>query len=292
MYLPINTTIIIREVPILMFTEPFMQRALLAALLLGPLCALLGVFVVARRMAFFSDTISHGALTGVALGFWIGLTDMTIPMIVFSLLVALAIIWLKEQTQLLTDTIMALLLSGSVALGILILGLQRESYVGELHRYLFGDILAVGPRDVLLSAALFVLVMAVVFSQLSSMVLMAVHDDLAHVCGIPMRLFNYGFIFLLTVCVAVTINLVGIILVTALIVIPPATARNVSRNLRQQLLTSLVLGWIGGVAGIVLSYEWEVACGPTIVLTLVFIFLLSIPIGTWRKRFQAASQSA
>ena len=96
-----------------MLNEPFMQRALLAALFLGPLCALLGVFVTARRMAFFSDTISHGALTGVALGFLLGMADPTLPLIAFSLLIAGGIIWLRERTELLTDTIMALLLSAA-----------------------------------------------------------------------------------------------------------------------------------------------------------------------------------
>src|SRR3954465_6944042 len=91
---------------ITMFTEPFMKRALLAALFLGPLCALLGVFVIARRMAFFSDTVSHSALAGVALGFWLGFVEPTLPMIGFSLLVAVAMVWLKEKTELLTDTIM------------------------------------------------------------------------------------------------------------------------------------------------------------------------------------------
>src|SRR6185295_1067508 len=106
-----------------MFSEAFMQRALIAALLLGPMCALLGVFVTARRMAFFSDTVAHGALTGVALGIWFGMADPTLPMVLFSLAIAAGILYLKKNTDLLTDTIMALLLSGSVALGILILSL-------------------------------------------------------------------------------------------------------------------------------------------------------------------------
>src|SRR5436190_13782490 len=106
-----------------MHIEAFMVRALLAALALGPLCGLLGVFVTARRMSFFSDTISHAALAGIALGFWWGFQEPTLPMILFSLLVAAAIMWLKENTELLTDTIMALLLSGSVALGIVILSM-------------------------------------------------------------------------------------------------------------------------------------------------------------------------
>src|SRR5678815_5093500 len=125
---------------ITMFTEAFMIRALLAALLLAPACALLGVFVTARKMSFFSDTIAHGALAGVALGVWFGLADLTIPMILFSLLVAAALIWIKENTELMNDTIMALLLSGSVAFGIIILRLLNGS-PAQIHGYLFGDIL-------------------------------------------------------------------------------------------------------------------------------------------------------
>src|SRR5881409_2166197 len=103
-----------------MFTEPWMQRALLAAMFLAPLCALLGVFVTARRMSFFSDTISHAGLAGAAVGSWLGLLDPTLPLIAVGLGVAAAILWLKEKTELLTDTIMALLLSGSVAFGIIV----------------------------------------------------------------------------------------------------------------------------------------------------------------------------
>src|ERR1041384_3741056 len=157
-----------------MFTEAFMQRALLAALFLGPLCAFMGVFVTARRMAFFSDTISHAALTGVALGFWFGLTDPTWPMVAVSLLVAAGIMWLRENTELLTDTIMALLLSSSVAIGVIILSLLKE-YRGELHSYLFGEILAIGPGDVALASILFFVVGAGLFARLSEMALLTAH---------------------------------------------------------------------------------------------------------------------
>ena len=140
-----------------MFTEPFMLRAFLATLFLAPLCALLGVFVTARRMAFFSDTVSHAALAGVALGFWFGLANPTVPLIGVSLIVAAAIYWLRENTELLTDTIMALLLSGSVAFGIILLTALKGKQ-GEIQRYLFGDVLAIGPSEVWLSAILFFLV--------------------------------------------------------------------------------------------------------------------------------------
>ncbi len=248
-----------------------MQRALLAALFLGPLCALMGVFVMARRLAFFSDTISHAALTGVAIGFLFGLTDPTIPMIAVSLSVALGILWLKENTELLTDTIMALLLSGSVAVGVIILSLLRE-FRGQLNSYLFGEILAIGPGEVWMAGALLAVVAAGLFRSLSALTLITAHEDMAHVCGVPVRRLNYLFVVVLTITVALSIRLLGIILVTALIIIPPAAARNVSRTLRQQIVVSLVFGLLGGVGGSLISYQLDVPCGPAIVLTCIVLF--------------------
>ncbi len=258
-----------------MFSEPFMQRALLAALFLGPLCAFLGVFVTARRMAFFSDTISHAALTGVALGFWFGLIDPTWPMVAVSLAVAAGIMWLRENTDLLTDTIMALLLSVSVAVGVIILSLLKE-FRGELHSYLFGEILAIGPQDVALAAGLFVVVGMGLFWRLSELTLITAHEDMAHVCGVAVRRSNYMFVLVLTLAVAVSIRLLGIILVTALVVIPPAAARNVSTNLRQQIVMSIVFGFAGSVGGTLLAYQLDVPCGPAIVLTCAGIFAASL----------------
>jgi len=266
-----------------MLSEPFMQRALMAALLLGPLCAILGVFVTARRMAFFSDTIAHGALTGVALGMWMGLTDMTVPMVLFSIVIAAAILWLKEKTELLTDTIMALLLSGSVALGILILSLNKGSR-GELHGYLFGDILAIDTKDVWLAGVLFFVVVFGLFSSLSALTLLTANEDLAHVCGVRVRLANFLFVLVLTVTVALTIHLLGIILVTSLLVVPAATARNVSRNLRQQIISSVIVGIVGALAGTILAYRLDVPCGPAIVMSCIGLFILSMPAGRIMQR--------
>jgi len=258
-----------------MFDEPFMQRALLAALCLGPLCAFLGVFVTARRMAFFSDTISHGALTGVALGLWWGLADPTIALIGVSLLVAGAIFWLKEKTDLLTDTIMALLLSGSVALGIIILSLLKRR-PGDIHAYLFGDILGITWREVRLIPVLLAVVGIGLFLKLNKISLITVHEDLAHVSGVPVRFMNLLFIVVLTLTVAVTIRLLGIILVTALVVIPPAAARNLSRTLRQQIVLSFLFGLAGALGGTALSYELDLPCGPAIVMACIVLFIASL----------------
>lgn len=252
-----------------------MQRAFLAALFLTPLCALLGVFVTARRMSFFSDTISHGALAGIALGFWWGMSDPTLPMVAVSLFIAGAILWLRENTDLMTDTIMALLLSGAVSLGIILFSLLR-SYRGEMHRFLFGDILAVSPREVVLSGLLSLGVGAWVFSQLNALTLITAQEDLAHVSGIRVRTMNYLFVLVLTVTVAMSIRLMGIILVTSLLVIPPAAARNISCTLRQHIVLSIGLGLASGFTGTLASYQLDVPCGPAIVLAAISLFAMTL----------------
>jgi ABC-type Mn2+/Zn2+ transport system permease subunit len=266
-----------------MFTEPFMQRALLAAILLAPLCALLGVFVTARKLSFFSETIAHGALAGVGLGFWWGLANPTLTVVAFSLCVAAAVLWLKENTELLTDTILAVALSGSVSIGIILLTVL-QGYQGQIQRYLFGDILAIGPSDLVGSAALFAIVGVGILINLSPLALLTTSEDMAHVCGVPLRRVNYLFVLILAIVVAMTIRLLGIILVTSLIVIPPAAARNLTRNFRQHIVLSLLVGLLGGLGGVTLAYRLDTPCGPTIVLTCIVMFLLSLGAGWVRSR--------
>jgi ABC-type Mn2+/Zn2+ transport system permease subunit len=208
-------------------------------------------------------------------------------MILFSLLVAAALIWIKENTELMTDTIMALLLSGSVALGIIVLSMMRGS-PAQIQSYLFGDILAVGPREVTLAGGLALVVFAGLFWRLSDVALLSANEEMAFVCGVRVKLLDYLFILLLTVAVALSIRLLGIILVTALIVVPPSIARNVSRNLRQQILFTISASLLGGVAGIAASYHLDVPCGPAIVLTLIALFLVTLFAGKVILRHEKA----
>lgn len=249
----------------------YFVRALATALLLAPLCALLGVFVTARRMSFFSDTISHSALAGVALGFWFGFSEPTVPMVVFSLGVAFAILWLKETTALLTDTIMALLLSGSVALALLIRS-QMKGFRAQFDAYLFGDIQAVSDSEIALAAVLCLLIGGAVFWKLNSLTLLAAHEDLAHVAGVRVYWLNYLFVAVLTITVSLSIRLLGVMLVTALIIIPTASARNIARSLRQQILLAIGLSLISAVVGVVVTDRYDLPAGPTIVLTAIGTF--------------------
>ncbi|MFM8361034.1 MAG: metal ABC transporter permease [Verrucomicrobiota bacterium] len=266
-----------------MLSEPFMQRALLAALFLGPMCGLLGVFVTARRMSFFSDTVAHAALAGVAAGFLLGFEEPTVAVVAFCLAVALAMLWLKERTDLLNDTILALLLSSSVALGVVLLSLQRSRWA-ELDKYLFGDILSVGWSDVSLTAVVALGTGLVLFLQLNALVLVTAHEDLAHVSGLPVRRLNYAFVILLTLTVSLGVRLLGVILITSLVVLPAAAARNLARNLRQQILGSIALGGLGAAGGVLVSYPTNLPTGPTVTLSLAALFAVSLGVSLLRRR--------
>ncbi|MBM3845939.1 MAG: metal ABC transporter permease [Verrucomicrobia bacterium] len=259
----------------------YLIRAMSAALLLAPLCSLLGVFVTARRMAFFSDTIAHAALAGVAIGFLVGFNEPTFPMVMFSLLVAVAMFWLKDNTALLTDSIMAILLSGSVALGVIIMSAMK-GFRGQLHAYLFGDIQAVSESELVLAAVLSLGVGAVVFGHLNSLTLLSAHEDLAHVSGAPVKLLNYLFVGILTLTVSASIRLLGVLLVTALIVIPPAAARNLSCSLRQQIVGSILCGLASGLGGVWAAYHLDLPAGPSIVLSAISVFLITLAISRFR----------
>lgn len=264
-----------------MLNEPYMQRALLIAVLLAPLCGVLGVFVTARRMSFFSETVAHGSLAGVAIGLALGI-DTAWPILGVSLAVALLVLWMRQNTDLLTDTIMALLMSGFMAAGVV--GFSKlRGFRGELHRYLFGDILSVGWPDVALAGVVCGFVLAFLVARLSPMALMTLSEDLAHVSGTSVRRLNLIFVVFLTLTVSLSIRLLGIILVTSLLVIPPATARNVASTLRQELLLSLICGLLSGILGVVASYQFDLPCGPSIVLTSVGLFLVSLVVRALRR---------
>ena len=265
-----------------LLAEPFMQRALLMALALGPACGLLGVFVTARRMSFFSDTIAHAALSGVAAGFLAGFDNPTLPVLFFCLLVAVTMLWLRERTRLLNDTIMAVLLSVSVAMGVILLSLQRNRWA-ELDKYLLGDVLSVGWQDVAMAAGASLAVSTMVVAFLNPLALLAAHEDLAHVSGARVRLLNYGFVILLTLAVSLSIRALGILLVTSMVVLPPAAARLLVGSLRAHVLLTISIGLVGAVGGVLLSYPLNLPTGPTVTMTFGTLFLASLLAARFRS---------
>lgn len=262
-----------------MLLYPFMQRALLAAVLIGPLCAFLGAFVILRQMAFFCDAIAHAALTGIALGLLLQIHPLAV-LVVFSLLVAAAIVFTFEKTALSKDTIIGVYFSGALAFGVLVLN-AMEGYPVDLFAFLFGDILAVEPLDILIVTTLGVVVVAVVLGRLRPLVLLTFNPDLARAEGLPVRAYHYCFVGLLALVVTAGLKIVGIILVSALIVIPAAAARNLARTFSTMLALSALLGLASSLTGVVASFHLDTPTGPTIVMVCVAIFAASC---LWPRR--------
>jgi ABC-type Mn2+/Zn2+ transport system permease subunit len=255
-----------------LFRYDFIRYALVSGLLLGPTCALLGVFVNLRGMAFFSDALAHSALTGVALGFmidaWTGWKiDPTIYVLIFSCLLALGMGWLSQRTPLSRDTITAFTFTGSVALGVILISLLGKHRM--LEGLLFGSIYANGPADIVHQAILAAAVLVFFLTQLRPLTLATLDPELARSRGIRPALLHYAFSLLVAATVAVGLKMLGALLLSALIVMPAAAARIASSSFRNLILVALLLGIAAPPVGIAASATLNLPTGPCIVLVHV-----------------------
>jgi len=259
----------------------FMKRALLAVLLVAPVCAAMGVMVVNFRMAFFSDAISHSAFTGVALGVLFGI-DPLYTLVAFGIVVGLAIISVRRLSSLSVDTVIGVFFSFAVALGIVLIS-ARKGLTRDLHSYLYGDVLTVGDGEIALMAALFVAVAVFLTFQFNHLFLIGINERLAKAQGAPVKALEYAYALLLALVVTVSIRVIGLLLVTAMLVVPAAAGRNLARSVRSMFWASVGVGLASGVIGLVASFYWDSATGATIILTASGFFLLSQVTGALRK---------
>ncbi|WP_218082641.1 metal ABC transporter permease [Anthocerotibacter panamensis] len=253
-----------------LLTYPFMVRALGAAVLLGLACSLLGTLVVIRRMAFFSDAVAHFALPAIVVALWLG-WDVGTFLTVFCVLAALAILWVKEHSQIPTDTVMGVFSAGAVAVGVMLMGTVAGGQ-GRVFNVLFGDILAVRWVDLWVLAFLSILVGTFMLLTLQTQVVANFQPDLARVNQLPVKFFDYAFIVLLALVVATALKLVGALLVTAFLVVPAACARNQARSFLQMLLFAPLVGVVGAVLGVLGAAILDTPAGPTMVLAQVVLF--------------------
>lgn len=259
--------------PFAWLQDDFMKRALITVILIAPLCAAMGVMVVNFRMAFFSDAISHSAFTGVALGMLMGISpDFTL--IVFGVLVGVGIISVRQKSTLSVDTVIGVFFSFTVALGIVIISMKRNLTTG-LHAYLFGDVLTVSGFEILGILALFLVCLAFFFFYFNDLFLLGINERLAKSQGVRVRLLEYVYAFLLALVVTVSIRVVGLLLVTAMLVVPAAAGRNMARSVKGMFWWSVGISLVAGVAGLVTSYHYNPPAGATIILIASAIFIIS-----------------
>lgn len=266
----------------LAFAEPaFMKRALLAVLFVAPAAAAVGVPLIQFRMAFFSDAIGHSAFTGVALGVLLGIHPL-LTMVAFGLFVAYAITMVKGRTGLSPDTVIGVFFSTVIALGIAVIS-ARKGLTRNLQAYLYGDLLAISEAEVLWMAALFLAVAAYLSLAFNRILLLGVHEGFARSLGIRGRALEISFSLVVALVVTTAIRAVGILLVTALLVVPAAAARNVARGSAGAFWTAIAISLLSGVAGIAASYYLDTATGATIVLFAAAFFALTAILRGSRK---------
>lgn len=263
-----------RLLPFAWTQHVFMKNALLAVLLVGPTFAILGTMVVNNKMAFFSDTIGHSALTGIAIGVLLGFQDPLWIMVIFSIILAIAISLLKTLTGDSTDTIIGAVAATMVALGIVIL--SRGGGFNKFSRFLVGDLLSITPQEVLLLAFTLIGVILLWVTMFNKFLLVSVNPSLALSRGIPVRLVETLFCVVIAAVVTISIQWVGILIINSLLILPAAASRNVSRNMRQYHVISLVITLTSGIAGLLMSYYWSTATGATIVLFAALFYLVTL----------------
>ncbi|MBO7147424.1 MAG: metal ABC transporter permease [Lentisphaeria bacterium] len=262
----------------------FMQEAFLCILLCAPLAAAAGTQVVNFRMSFFSDAIGHSAFAGVAIGLIIGVSpDWTLP--VLALGIGLGIMALKKCSSLSSDTVIGVFFSCVVAFG-LALASRIPSMVKDTQVFLYGDILTVSNREILTLFVLSVVFYGFEIFSYNRLIAIGIHEQLARTHRIRVTWYQYIHVGLLTLVVVFCVKAVGVLLVTALLIVPAAAARNLSRSSGGMFWFSVLTGLISGVAGLLISaQDWAgTAAGATIVLCACLIFVISLGTGLFKRK--------
>ncbi|NLL13697.1 MAG: metal ABC transporter permease [Fibrobacter sp.] len=252
----------------------FMQQALLAVLITGPLLAFLGCMVVNNQMAFFSDAVGHSAFTGIAIGTILGLDNPLWSMILFSIFFAVCITLLKRHGTASTDTVTGIMMSTSLSLGIVIL--SRGGSFNRYSQFLIGDFLSISPADIcnlMIIAILFLIVWVVFFNKFF---LVSLNTSLAGSRKIPVWWIQTVFAVVTALVVAVSIQWIGILVINALIILPAATSRNLVRSTFYYVWIASAVSIVSGIAGLITSFYWSTASGATIVLFTSTVYFLSV----------------
>jgi zinc transport system permease protein len=262
----------------------FMQQALVGLLLIAPMTAAMGVQVINFRMAFFADAISHSAFAGVALGLIFAVSPQwTMP--VFGLLVGLAIMAMQRRSALSTDTVIGVVFAGVMAFGLAIV--SRDANVArDLQRFLYGDILTIGDAGILTLAALFVAVMGFQVWSYNRLLYVGLNPAVAQAHGVRVAGYQYAFAALVALVVMLSIWAVGVLLVTALLIVPAAAARNLARCAGAMFWWAILVSATSAVTGLLISaQDWaRTATGPTVVLCGFVWFLVSQVVAAGRRR--------
>ncbi len=253
---------------------PFMQRALLAGLFLALLLALLGIFVILRKMSFWGDGLAHASLAGIALALLLAINPLFLA-IVIAVIFALLVYYLERKTTLSSDAIIGVLFTSLMALGIILLSF-KAGYQPDLISYLFGNILAIKNSDLYLMAVCTAVILYFLLKYRKQLTLITFDKESAYLAGINVNLFDLIFYIFLAVAVVLGVKILGIVLVSALLIIPASIAKLVAKSFRLINILSVIFAEIIVSLGLVISYYFNLPSGAVIILTGTLIFLVMV----------------
>jgi ABC-type Mn2+/Zn2+ transport system permease subunit len=251
----------------------FMQRGLLAAILVGILCAVIGCYVVLRSMAFLGDALAHAILPGVAIAYLLG-GNLLLGALVAAIIVALGISFLSRKGEVKEDTAIGILFSAALALGVALISSIR-TYAVDLNHILFGDVLGVSPTNLWLIAMLTVLVLGILLALYRPLLVVSFDPVLATTLRMPTNLLRSTLLILLAITIVVSLQTVGIGLVAAMLVTPGATAFLLTRRMPVMMTLAGLFGMISSIIGLYISYYLNIVSGSAIVLVSTLFFLLA-----------------
>lgn len=255
----------------------FIQRALIASVTIGISCGLIGTYIMLRRMSLIGDALAHAVLPGVVVSFMVaGKSEIAlfIGAVVSGILTVLLIGFVNRNSKIKEDTSIGIIFTGAFALGILLVSQLKQVHI-DLSSYLFGDVLGVSSGDITLSLIIMVVIILCIILFYKQLLLSSFDPTMAMTIGISTTLVHYMLMTLLSMSIVAGLQSVGVILIIAMLITPPATAYLLSTSLKKILILSSLLGMISAVVGLYLSYHFNFASGASIVLVAVALFLLA-----------------
>lgn len=251
----------------------FMKNAFLAILLVSPVFAIIGTMIVNKKMAFFSDALGHSALTGIAIGMLLGMTNINISMIIFAIIFAILLNFIKNKTTYGADTIISVFSSIAIALGLVILA--QSGNFNKYSNYLVGDILSISETEIIYLFIAFILTFVFWYYLFNKINAVSLNTTLAKSKGINVKLMENIFAVLIAIMVMISIRWVGILLINSLIILPAASSRNISLNMRSYHLIAILIALFSGICGLVISYYTNIPTGPMIVIISGIIYFIT-----------------
>ena len=254
----------------------FMKNAFIAIILISPLFAMMGTLIVNNKMAFFSDALGHSALAGIALGAILGITNINISMIIFAIFFAVLLNVVKNKTTYGADTIISVFSSIAISIGLAILAQSGD--FNRYSSYLVGDILSITKEEILylfIAFVLFIIFWNFCFNKLNAI---SINQTLAKTKGINVKLYDNLFAVIIAIIVMLSIRWIGILLINSMIILPAASSRNISTNMRNYHEYSILFAIISGIVGLIISYYTNIPTGPMIVIISGIIYFLTFGI--------------